>query len=91
MAGVCFIDSQGNVVAMNPAGSHILGWGAQIPVGEPCHALLRCEIPISNSEEMMCPLQGLLQEKKNVLGSSGQIPWSSSAMVLGGAEGHRVR
>ena len=64
MAGVCFIDSQGNVVAMNPAGSHILGWGAQIPVGEPCHALLGCEIPISNSEEMMCPLQGLLQEKK---------------------------
>jgi len=66
MAGVCLLDSRGYLMAMNITGSHMLGWGAQMPVGEPCHTLLKCEIPKSNSEEMVCPLQELIQTKKMI-------------------------
>ncbi|MDR4494407.1 MAG: ATP-binding protein [Nitrospirales bacterium] len=64
MTGVCLIDSRGYLVAMNVSGSHILGWGAQMPVGEWCHDLVGCEIPVPDSDEMICPLQGLVQDKK---------------------------
>ncbi|MGD9849804.1 MAG: ATP-binding protein [Nitrospirales bacterium] len=64
ISGVCFLDSRGTLVAVNGSGSHILGWGAQMPVGELCHDLIGCEVPNPNSDEMVCPLHGLIQEKK---------------------------
>lgn len=64
MSGVCLLDSRGTLVAVNGSGSHILGWGAHMPVGEWCHDLVGCEVPNPNSDEMVCPLQGLIQEKK---------------------------
>lgn len=64
MAGVCLLDSRGTLVAVNSSGSHILGWGAQMPVGDLCHNLVGCEVPIPDSDAMMCPLHGLIQEKK---------------------------
>mgnify|MGYP002623789727 FL=1 len=64
MAGVCLIDSCGYLVAMNASGSHMLGWGAQMPVGELCHDLIGCEVPVPHSEEMVCPLKNSLQDKQ---------------------------
>jgi two-component system, sensor histidine kinase and response regulator len=65
-SGVCFIDREGRVVAMNPIGSRLLGWGMQFPVGGSCHDLLDCVVPSSNGGRDVCPLEGLLHDNKVV-------------------------
>ena len=62
--GVCLVDSQGMLMGMNQTGSQMLGWGSKIPVGLGCHELLACAIPGTNDEGQICPLEGLLRQKK---------------------------
>ncbi len=74
-SGVCLIDREGRVVAMNPIGSRLLGWGMQFPVGESCHDLLDCVVPSSNGGRDVCPLEGLLHAKK--------VAWNPRARLKG--------
>lgn len=66
MVGVCLIDRGGHLTHMNLAGSRLLGWGAACPTNVPCHDLLGCLVPSEEGSTEVCPLSGLLLEKKMV-------------------------
>ena len=66
MVGVCLVDRAGNLTHMNLAGSQLLGWGAACPTNVSCHDLLGCLVPSDESGREVCPLSGLLLEKRIV-------------------------
>jgi len=66
MVGVCLVDRAGNLIQMNLAGSRLLGWGAACPTNVSCHELLGCLVRSGDGDTEVCPLTGLLMEKKMV-------------------------
>ncbi len=66
MVGVCLVDSKGNILSMNLAGSQLLGWGAAFPVNVPCHDILGCLLPSEEDGLEVCPFAGMLLEKHMV-------------------------
>ena len=64
MVGVCLVDRAGELTRMNLAGSQLLGWGAACPTNISCHDLLGCLVPSDESDMEVCPLSGLLLEKR---------------------------
>jgi len=66
MVGVCLVDGAGKLTHMNLAGSRLLGWGAAFPTNVSCHELLGCLVPSEESDTEVCPINGLLLNKKMV-------------------------
>lgn len=64
MVGVCLVDRTGQLTHMNLAGSRLLGWGAACPTNVSCHELLGCLVPSEVGGTDVCPLSGMLLEKK---------------------------
>ena len=66
MVGVCLVDRIGQLTHMNLAGSRLLGWGAACPTNVSCHELLGCLISSVEGVKDVCPLSGMLLEKKMI-------------------------
>jgi two-component system, sensor histidine kinase and response regulator len=66
MVGVCLVDRTGKLTHMNLAGSRLLGWGAACPTNVSCHELLGCLVPSGEDGTDVCPLSGMLLEKKMI-------------------------
>ena len=66
MVGVCLVDRDGMLTHMNLAGSRLLGWGAACPTNVSCHELLGCLVQSEECDTEVCPLSGLLLNKKMV-------------------------
>lgn len=55
----CVVDSQGCIVALNPEGENLLGWGAASCIGKPLHDLLDCTFSDDHGAPS-CPLSHVL-------------------------------
>ena len=52
--GICVVDSQGRVVAMNPEASRLLGWTEESCRDQVLHELIECRLN-RKGESLGCP------------------------------------
>jgi two-component system sensor histidine kinase/response regulator len=62
--GVCTVDKQGRVVALNPEGERLLGWSEISCAGNDLHDLIGCRLEPGDSGSESCPIQQVINTGK---------------------------
>ena len=68
--GVCIVDSQGRIVAMNPEASRLLGWTEEAGRDHQLHDLIECRL---NEGQELCPVTYVVQ--------TGKPAWASQSIL----------
>jgi PAS domain S-box-containing protein len=69
--GVCTVDVQGRIVALNPEGERLLGWSELACTGTPLHQLIACTLEQVDTEPALCPVMEVL--------NTGKPAWSAQS------------
>ncbi len=66
MVGVCLVDADGRVTALNPEGTRILGWPLSACQGQHLHDLIQCGSSAPTTGDPSCPVREIIEGAKPV-------------------------